>query len=57
VKNCEDGSVELMAQGITTAIEELITRLWKGSYLSRVKEVEVLEHVGDEGCNSFEVKV
>ena len=56
VKNCEDGSVELVAQGLASAIDELITRLWKGPNLSRVKNIEVSEIKIDSEIQAFSIK-
>ena len=41
VKNREDGSVELIAQGDRPSLEQLVAHVHKGSLLSRVDRVEV----------------
>ena len=40
-RNLEDGSVEVVAQGSPDAVAELISWLWEGSKLSRVKAVAI----------------
>ena len=41
VKNCPDGSVEVLAQGDEKLLHKYIALLNKGSLLSRVEKVEV----------------
>jgi acylphosphatase len=40
VKNMNDGTVEVVAEGDEKGLEELLARLHKGSLLSRVEKVE-----------------
>lgn len=40
VRNLSDGTVEIVAQGATDALEKLVIRMKKGSFLSRVDGVE-----------------
>ncbi len=56
VCNGEDGrSVEVVAAGLATALEELLQHLRRGPFLSRVDEVEELwsDEVG--GYSSFDI--
>jgi acylphosphatase len=42
VRNGNDGrSVEVVAEGQRPALEELVRRLWKGPFMSRVDSVQV----------------
>jgi len=42
VRNGSDGrSVEVVAEGPRPALEELVRRLWKGPFMSRVDSVQV----------------
>jgi acylphosphatase len=42
VRNGSDGrSVEIVAEGQRPALEELVRRLWKGPFMSRVDSVQV----------------
>ena len=49
VRNLDDSRVEILAQGPDAALEELRTRLYKGSTLSRVTGLDcsMLEHETD----------
>ena len=40
-QNCSDGTVEVIAEGEKSKLEELVKKLHRGSFLSRVKGVEV----------------
>ena len=39
VRNCSDGTVEIVAQGPTADLEKLLSRVRHGSLLSRVDDV------------------
>ena len=42
VRNGNDGrSVEIVAEGARTALEEMVRRLWKGPFMARVDSVQV----------------
>ena len=56
VKNLQNGSVEINAQGQTSEIELLIQWCWEGSPLSKVKDVRVEELVKEEGISSFSIR-
>ena len=41
VKNLDDGTVEVVAQGKRSQLEQLVTRMRKGSVLAKVQDVHV----------------
>ena len=55
VRNEEDGSVRVHAEGPRPAVEELVAFLWKGPRAARVTEVEV-EEMRPEGHEQFAIR-
>lgn len=55
VRNCADGTVEIIAQGSRAALEKLITHLREGSFLARVADVEVAWRSPQREFDSFEI--
>lgn len=55
VRNCPDGSVELLASGAEQALEQLEGWLWQGPERARVTAVEVTP-VPIEPTSGFEVR-
>lgn len=52
VRNCEDGSVEILACGTAAALASLEAWLWRGPSLAQVHEVRVevqSENTGEPG--------
>ena len=56
VKNCEDGSVELQAQGVAQALKTLEELLWRGPASSRVKGVEIVSIPHDATMSGFVIR-
>ena len=56
VKNCSDGSVEVVAQGGEKVLHNYIARLERGSLLSRVDKVEVEWHEPTMNFSNFEIR-
>jgi acylphosphatase len=52
VRNCSDGSVELVACGEARALDELAAWLWKGPSQARVESV-IQESVAPQTFNGF----
>ena len=40
VRNCPDGTVEMVAEGDRAALEQLLSYCWKGPAAARVDEIE-----------------
>lgn len=55
VRNLEDGTVEVIAQGDKAALERLIEYLHKGSVLSKVENVAVKWRKPSRTFDSFEL--
>jgi len=55
VKNCDDGSVEIHAEGNKAKLEELIAWCRKGPALAKVSNVD-LSWVEAEGLHSFDIR-
>jgi acylphosphatase len=55
VRNLEDGTVEVVAQGEKAALERLIEYLHKGSVLSSVEKVAVEWRAPSKNFDSFEL--
>lgn len=55
VRNCSDGSVELVACGETRALDELAVWLWKGPSQARVEAVQQ-EDIALLNFGGFEVR-
>lgn len=56
VKNCPDGTVEVLAQGGEAHLRKFIDQLYKGSLLSHVKEVEVQWRELSKPHGNFEIQ-
>jgi len=54
VRNCEDGTVEIHAEGNSDALKELESWCHRGPPGAAVESVEV-EEVPEEHCKTFEV--
>ncbi len=54
VKNCEDGSVEIHAEGDKAKLEELIEWCRHGPALAKVSKID-LNWIGSQGLRSFDV--
>lgn len=52
VRNCPDGTVEIVVEGSEKKIAEFITQVERGPSLSRVERVEVVD-IPAEGHGSF----
>jgi len=55
VKNCDDGSVEIHAEGSKVKLEELIEWCRKGPVLASVSNMD-LNWVESEGLHSFDIR-
>ncbi len=55
VKNCEDGSVELLAQGLPHKLKAMTEVLHEGSVLSKVEEVKADWHTPAQHFDDFVV--
>lgn len=55
VKNCDDGSVEIHAEGSKAKLEELIEWCRKGPALASVSNID-LNWVESEGLHSFDIR-
>ncbi len=54
VRNCQDGSVEIHAEGTKEKIEKFIEWCRKGPVLASVKEIDI-EWIAPKGLSSFEI--
>ena len=55
VRNAADGSVEVLAQGSTDAVDNLLSWLYKGPAAARVEQVEIIDgYVADKHFKHFE---
>ena len=55
VRNCDDGSVEIHAEGPKEKLKELEQWCWKGSDKANVHSVAA-EQAAEEGCTSFTIR-
>jgi len=55
VKNCDDGSVEIHAEGNKANLEELIEWCHRGPALAKVSNVD-LSWLEPEGLHAFEIR-
>ena len=55
VRNCNDGSVEVFAQGDEEKLHELIKFLHKGPELAKVEKVELVWTRPEEGLCGFAI--
>ena len=56
VRNADEGSVEIHAEGSEEALKKLEQWCQQGPSAARVEKVEVKE-VDEEGCENFEVRL
>jgi tRNA pseudouridine55 synthase len=56
VKNLEDGSVEVLAQGREENLQKLIEELKKGPYLAKVEKIDIIFRKPLEIFRNFEIK-
>lgn len=56
VRNCDDGSVEMIAEGTMDMLKEFIEDIKKGNPFSTVDNVIVTENTNTEGFHSFKIK-
>ncbi|KKW26335.1 MAG: Acylphosphatase [Candidatus Kaiserbacteria bacterium GW2011_GWB1_52_6] len=56
VRNTPDSTVEVVAQGYHDKLEEFIGHLHKGTFLSRVSDVDVEWHAPSQRFQSFNIK-
>ncbi len=56
VRNVADGKIEVLAQGDEQACDELKERLYKGSPMSRVEQVECKWIEYDKEYDKFEIR-
>ena len=54
VKNCDDGSVEIHAEGPEDKLKELEEWCWKGSKEAKVQNV-LVESINDKKCSEFRI--
>ena len=54
VKNCDDGSVEIHAEGDRDPLEELIEWCRHGPALAKVSKID-LNWLGSQGLHSFDI--
>ena len=54
VKNCDDGSVEIHAEGNKDKLEELIEWCRHGPALAKVSKID-LNWIGPQGLRSFDI--
>lgn len=56
VQNLPDGRVECLIQGLKESLDQMILRCRKGSFVSEVKNVEVVWEESEEIFQEFEVR-
>ncbi len=57
VRNCQDGSVEAVFQGNSTAVEQMISWCSQGPPAAKVDRVDVTDELTDENiCHDFQVR-
>ena len=57
VKNIDNGRVEAMVCGSKDKIEQALTKMRKGTFLSDVKEIKIESEDKDMDFNTFEILV
>lgn len=55
VRNCEDGSVEVLLEGPEPAVAEMIQRLRDGPFTARVDDVQASDAISEEAVD-FEIR-
>lgn len=55
VRNCIDGTVEVVAEGPMVSLKKLVTRMETGSFLSHVDSVDVEYYPIKGGYKSFDI--
>jgi acylphosphatase len=56
VQNLGDGSVEVVAEGKTEALDELLSEIHKGPALASVEEVRVMREPATNEFSDFEIR-
>jgi len=56
VQNLPDGRVEAMVHGSEDQLKELIRRCKKGSFVSEVKDIDVIWMENEETFDGFEIR-
>jgi acylphosphatase len=56
VRNCDDGSVEVIAEGSRAKLEELIAWCREGPPGARVNQIEVRWQTAEGGFRGFNIK-
>ncbi|MFN0100851.1 MAG: acylphosphatase [Bryobacteraceae bacterium] len=55
VRNRDDGRVEVLAQGLVSALDALQGRLWQGPRWAEVRDVEISEASEISGSAEFKI--
>ncbi|MFA7681883.1 MAG: acylphosphatase [Candidatus Peribacteraceae bacterium] len=55
IKNCEDGTVEIVAEGPEAALETFVHWCWKGPPAAEVESVKTTE-IPEEGLYNFQIR-
>ena len=55
-KNKSDGTVEVVAEGDEKTLEEFTKKLWKGTIMTFVKNIEKKEAETDEELEGFDIR-
>ncbi|MFC1646892.1 acylphosphatase [Patescibacteria group bacterium] len=55
VKNTNDGTVELVAQGDKEILRKFVKLCWKGPFISDVKEINQINHTINKDYSEFSV--
>jgi len=56
VRNRDDGSVEIAAEGEKSDIQQFVKTIKKGSPFSRIKDVDIYEYETPKNYMQFEIK-
>ncbi len=56
VRNLPDGRVEAVFEGPDDVVDEMVKWCWKGSPMSKVEDVEVIEEPYKGEFSSFEIR-
>ncbi len=56
VKNCDDGKVEITAEGIRDNLEHFIAEIWRGPSYSEVSDVNVSWGEYERGYKEFSIR-
>lgn len=55
VRNCDDSTVEVLAQGEEAPLKEFINLLWRGPIMARVRDVQVSWQEPQESFDAFTI--